>query len=345
MPITRDEVIWGFRFLLGRDPEGEEAIAFHQKARNIQALRETLLSAREFRLKAPARTDHAFGTAPDLDRRVIVFLHIPKCAGTTLHKAILAQVDDPMCPERHNGLGNWPAGMLARYSLFSGHFDITTLGLIPARRLSIVTMLRRPEDRLISAYRYLRSLRSSAIQAQGHNLRLAQLARDNDPATFFRHPDLARHPTINNGMVRMLSGPLAQKRWEAWYPNRKYQPVMADRAPQMALRTAVESLGHMTAFGVVEQFAQSIHHIFDSLGLDHPAEIHRRNAMDDLVKGHPGFRPIPKVELTEELEQALAPHVSLDRQLYDTAIAMLVAKRVGIPASGWPAGQADFARL
>lgn len=27
MPVTRDDVIWGFRIILGRDPESEEAVA------------------------------------------------------------------------------------------------------------------------------------------------------------------------------------------------------------------------------------------------------------------------------------------------------------------------------
>lgn len=46
--LTRDEVIWGFRFCLGRDPETEEVIAQHAQFGNIAALRDMLLHSEEF---------------------------------------------------------------------------------------------------------------------------------------------------------------------------------------------------------------------------------------------------------------------------------------------------------
>jgi hypothetical protein len=328
VPVTRDEVIWGFRYVLGRDPESEETIAAHYGIRNLEALRGVLLSSAEFRKRSAQCIDFANDTAPDLNRRVVVFLHIPKCAGTSLHLALLKQNFKSICPERHNGLGNWSAAALARYNLFSGHFDITTLDLIPAKRMSIVTLLRRPEARLISAYRFLRAHTPQAVYLQNHNMKLVHLARENDPVSFFRHLELVRHPTINNGMVRMLSGPLPQKRWEASYPGRVNPPTITDDAPDQALKIALTNLGRMAAFGVVEHIDQSVRHIFETLGFNVPAQIEKHQVLDVITQQNPLLEAVPPVELTPALSAALAPHVTLDEQLYDCALAILSRRGV-----------------
>lgn len=56
MPVTREDVIWGFRMILGRDPESEEAIRAHLGLRDRSALREALLDSAEIR-KAHAELD------------------------------------------------------------------------------------------------------------------------------------------------------------------------------------------------------------------------------------------------------------------------------------------------
>jgi hypothetical protein len=321
--VTRDEVIWGFRYVLGRDPESEKTITALHDIRNLETLRRVLLSTAEFRERSAECIDFANDTAPDLDRHVVVFLHIPKCAGTSLHAALLKQNSSSFCPERHNGLGNWPAGALARYSFFSGHFDITTLDLIPTRRMSIVTLLRRPETRLISAYRFLRAHTPQAVYLQGHNMNLVHLAQENDPVSFFRHPELIRHPTINNGMVRMLSGPLPQKRWEAHYPGRVNPPTITDDAPDQALKVALTNLCRIATFGVVEHMDQSVQYIFETLGLNVPTQIEKQMDLNVIKQGNPLLEAVSPVELTPTLSAALTPHMTLDNQLYDRALAIL----------------------
>ena len=50
MALTRDAVVWGFRLILGRDPESEEGITSHMALADEAALVETLLRSQEFRL-------------------------------------------------------------------------------------------------------------------------------------------------------------------------------------------------------------------------------------------------------------------------------------------------------
>lgn len=49
MLVTREDVIWGFRMILGREPESEEAIAAHLGLPDRPALRHALLDSAEFR--------------------------------------------------------------------------------------------------------------------------------------------------------------------------------------------------------------------------------------------------------------------------------------------------------
>jgi exopolysaccharide biosynthesis predicted pyruvyltransferase EpsI len=49
MPVTKEEVVWCYRAILGREPESEQAIQGHQAQRDIASLRDVFLKSREFR--------------------------------------------------------------------------------------------------------------------------------------------------------------------------------------------------------------------------------------------------------------------------------------------------------
>jgi hypothetical protein len=48
MSVTREEVLWAFRCILGREPESESIVALHMKCMDFPALREGLLLSKEF---------------------------------------------------------------------------------------------------------------------------------------------------------------------------------------------------------------------------------------------------------------------------------------------------------
>ncbi|MBB5753542.1 sulfotransferase family 2 domain-containing protein [Prosthecomicrobium pneumaticum] len=338
MAITREAVVWGYRFVLGREPESEAAIKWHRRAESVAALRRTLISSEEFRDLVPPGPDRAGGMIAAPLQPAVVFVHIPKCAGTTLHHALMAHYGAAACAERRNGLGNWPAAALAQHRFFSGHFDIASLVLIPGPAPSVVTLLRRPAERLVSLYRFLRSHTAMSIAPVAESMGLARLAWDHDPVSFFRHPELVRHPSINNAMVRQLSGPLPDRHWEAWHPARPLGPSPTDRDPERALRTAIDRLSDMTAFGLVERMERSIAHIFAALALPPPASVERLRETDRIAREEPLLAPAPPVARTPQLAEALAPHIDLDDRLY-AAAAALFERRVGAdaPASEPPA--------
>jgi hypothetical protein len=61
-----------------------------------------------------------------------------------------------ICPERLNGLGDWPSAKLSDYDLFAGHFVFDALSLVPDPKVTF-TMLREPKARMLSWYYYVRA--------------------------------------------------------------------------------------------------------------------------------------------------------------------------------------------
>ena len=88
----------------------------------------------------------------------VIFLHIPKTAGQSVHAALVDGFgNDSVCPARTNEqLMCMSITELNRYQVFSGHFDWSLLDCIRGPRY-VFTVLREPIDRALSFYFYLRS--------------------------------------------------------------------------------------------------------------------------------------------------------------------------------------------
>lgn len=87
----------------------------------------------------------------------VVFLHIPKTAGQSIHTALVnAYGEDVICPARVNEhLYKMGINELNRYQVFSGHLDWSLLDCVKGPKY-VFTVLREPEDRILSFYFYLR---------------------------------------------------------------------------------------------------------------------------------------------------------------------------------------------
>lgn len=87
----------------------------------------------------------------------IVFLHIPKTAGQSIHAALEnAFGKQAVCPARVNDqLKQMSISEINRYQVFSGHLDWTLLDCLKGPTY-VFTVLREPLDRLLSFYFFLR---------------------------------------------------------------------------------------------------------------------------------------------------------------------------------------------
>lgn len=100
----------------------------------------------------------------------IVFLHIPKTAGQTIHSELARVVGaKAVSPVRvHTQAARGVAQMPPGYRLYSGHIDWEALDTLPEPRF-VFTVLRDPLERIASFYFYLRR--------QGEGLSAEELAK------------------------------------------------------------------------------------------------------------------------------------------------------------------------
>lgn len=86
----------------------------------------------------------------------IVFLHIPKTAGQTIHAELTRIAGaDAVSPVRvHTQVKTDAEQLPPGYSVYSGHLDWTALASLPADRFTF-SVLRSPRERIASFYFYL----------------------------------------------------------------------------------------------------------------------------------------------------------------------------------------------
>jgi Sulfotransferase family len=96
----------------------------------------------------------------------VIFLHLPKCGGTTLNRIIeweyppsrIFSVDPSFFRWSYYRMTRWPASRLARMRVFKGHMPFGLHERLP-RPAVYITVLRDPIDRAVSEYYYARSRR------------------------------------------------------------------------------------------------------------------------------------------------------------------------------------------
>jgi Sulfotransferase family len=94
--------------------------------------------------------------------RAIIFLHLPKCAGTTLNRLIeweypakeIYSIDPSYFRWSHRKLMRLPSERLARLRVFKGHMPFGLHRRL-ARPATYITFLRDPVERMISEYYFI----------------------------------------------------------------------------------------------------------------------------------------------------------------------------------------------
>lgn len=306
-----------FRGLLGRDADSEGLQRYSKivsEPDGVAACLREMIDSQEFAARIRWKNDGASFRTEDLEREKIIFLHIPKTGGSTLHHLLVqGRTDDEVCPERHNGLHAFTAGELATYRIFSGHFDHASTQLIPGRKV-LVTMFRNPVDRLVSLYRFQRAHADAVIEQD--NLYLALLANRHSMEEFFRLDEVRHHPSINNAMTRALTERLPCVRWE-----HRVRLENVDQASNVEAAMAV--VEGMPAFGILEDLERSVDWMCSQLGIERPQVIPRIMALDAIVLADPRLKPIIREPITETLLDVLQELVEYDSQLYERARRLL----------------------
>lgn len=133
---------------------------------------------------------------------MLVFVHIPKTAGTTLHKILSHQYPAGRTWIRHDAGGPWSAAELdplregseRRPELIMGHLSTGLHRQVAGVRY--LTCLREPVARLVSHYHH-------ALHETDHYLHETVVNRRLDLAAYVRS---GLSGELSNGMTRMLAG-------------------------------------------------------------------------------------------------------------------------------------------
>jgi hypothetical protein len=253
---------------------------------------------------------------PQAGGRKLVFLHLPKTGGTTLHHHFSAHfAPDEICPERFSNLHAWPREALDRYRYFSGHFNFDQLRLIPGP-LFIVTVLRDPVERLMSNYLFWKRHTEAAIARD--RLEGPAIARAVPLAEFLRNPHHQVQDAVNNTMTRYLAG---QVNVNADLTYRYYAGGAAMAVTE--LEVLHRALGNLLAVDVVG-LTSNLHDVYTRValayGMPRLAALARLNTRADAGRD---LEPVSEEQPTPEARAEIERAVWLDRVVYRLARAHL----------------------
>lgn len=328
--LSETDIVNGYMWILGRIPDTSEIAAnfacYQASTENsLKDFQYRLLVSEEFRNRRLWVDRLRRTTRPGLDRQRLVFVHIEKCGGTTLHAMLSSQFPpDRICPERFGTIGDWTINELADYDLFSGHFDLPSCRSIPGE-LRVITMLREPKSRLLSLFSFWKAHRPDPDRDLYD---LIRIARDCTAEEFFAHDRVRHHPNVRDAMTGQLTRTRAVCELEA------DNPILAD--PDQALADATAALESLTSFGLVEAYEQSRVLLNQTLGL-HMEQVAPCQVLDVLMREGTDLMPVPPVTMSPRLDRLLDALTPIDRRLYARARGIFDGRMAALDTVSGPA--------
>lgn len=211
--IGESQVRLGYRLILNRVPSAAEVAEMMSRAPSLPDLRMAFLNSDEFDQKyARLKAERTAQRPP-----VLVHLHIPKTAGTTLAEAFAREPNMQPQAVIHDQtlheLREMPAHQRRALRYIRGHLNMGTgevLG-VPYRYLSTI---RRPGPRIYSFFRFIQRHRPHPSHAEVAGMSFGDYLEYSQVHTPHRIE-------IDNGQIRRLSGQLGVRQFgreQAWLP-------------------------------------------------------------------------------------------------------------------------------
>ena len=327
--LSSQEITIGYLLLLGRNPSSDEIQRMGSKVSDLTNMRKIIVGSPEFTKKyenlfrpktAASAIRSLHGTKRDghesllpLDSERIVFLHIPKCGGTTLHNVLaLWYGENQMHAERFNGLYNHDATGLGSKQVFSGHFDFYSTSFIPGPK-RFISVLRDPTDRLISLYNFHRAHGDKIIEQ--NNLQHARWANEYDIDSYFAQPMIRAHHAINNSLVRHFSS-IPQ------IANRLLAPSMQSVSLDEMFDQAIENLSKFAFIGFMDQYESDVVRLAGVLGKTPPVQLQKHQVLDELMTTNLAMKRIEKQRPSLASLDAIEELIEYDRKFYAHARAL-----------------------
>ncbi|MFA5632398.1 MAG: sulfotransferase family 2 domain-containing protein [Porticoccaceae bacterium] len=230
----------------------------------------------------------------------LVFLHIPKTAGSSFTHILKSLYDDADIFHRMDGdelislLWNGDDD----YQLYIGHYSYNVVALFKTRP-RLVTFLREPRARILSHYHYYRVQSEEAIATMADRDRhIVKLTRKYDFPDFISL-DL---PEIEQGFANVHTRQLAF--------STDYPMLQTDAARKALLGNAIAHLESLDFIGIVERFDESLAQFRRLFGLTEPLEavavnVNRNSHADEDDAALAVFETNPVARRRVELDLAL----------------------------------------
>lgn len=251
--------------------------------------------------------------SPRETRRVspLFLIRLHKTAGTSFMTGLASAFGpEKVCPWAfHYQFRDQARAALDAYDFFWPH-----MGIEQARTLRpgahIVTILREPQARIISSYRYWRSQERSAPDYAGHH-DLCRKVGSMSLADYLSSDDPAILRAIDNAQVRFLAGggfgDDAATRTQLFGPPGRFEDLV-----DVALRRMATDFAFI---GVAERLQSSLSQAAEVLGLPILPADHRVNVnLDPTDSGQ---------EITAQMADDLERLTRFDRIVYDRAVKAL----------------------
>lgn len=239
----------------------------------------------------------------------LVFLHIPKTAGTSFHNVMMQNFKpDDLCPERLRFLDRFPTDKMSSYRLFSGHYFFDQLNRIPGPR-QVVTLLRDPRRRLLSLYYFFRAHNWAHVEhCETLGIDSPRLAKELPLRDYLRHTDFAVRLYVDNAITRHLVG-------------LKYiQPDGSMCLPKdEAVGIAIENLRNFAAFSIVENFSAAREHLSAVVGFPLPERLPEENGFAQMAATGILENVEREENFDKETEAEIRRCTEMDNQIYTWA--------------------------
>lgn len=308
---TRSDIVYGYRMILGREPESEAMIEAQQMQHaSVASFRRSLLKSIEFHgQNRSLYSEQALHPYWSRNRNTVVFIHLQKTGGTTLRSIIESQfAPERICPIRSR-LYSLAVAELGQYDFFAGHFDLPSLRFIPRDKLVSCSLFREPRARLISFYRFHKSHPAGGEYA---NNAYVCLANELSAEEFFEHPEVRISPDVYNNYL------LAFGQSFEWYVENRHALTKEDFS--LAMVEAKRQICALRAIGVTERFDDSADVICNALSVARPPKIVAAHVTDEFATRDPRFHRVGQVHMTARLAAALEELTCYDTELYQFAV-------------------------
>lgn len=246
-----------------------------------------------------------------MNYRSIFFIHLAKTGGATIESMLRETYgDENVCPFIYDNEFLEHDDAHLSYRVFVGHNPYFVSQVLP-KPVFIFTFLRKPVDRVISAYNHLR--RDTAHQFHELLGASGDFVKD-----FVENPHL---PLARNAQTRFLGADAdfaaamrAVQRGDTDAAEIYKQIIAARHAKPMAeaFETACGRLARMNFVGITERFDESIRILFSLLGSSYGSAIPVLNQAPDQNR-------LDLKDLSAEQLQATADANSYDARLYEVA--------------------------